>query len=96
MQELSTQRLLTPEGDGVWRLPNGSEWYQNRLNWFTTTDLNAEQVHQIGLANVERIHNQMRDIMKQVKFEGTLQEFFTFMRNDDQFYYEDSEDPFPS
>lgn len=90
MQELSTQRLLTPEGDGVWRLPNGSEWYQNRLNWFTTTDLNAEQVHQIGLANVERIHNQMRDIMKQVKFEGTLQEFFTFMRNDDQFYYEDS------
>jgi uncharacterized protein (DUF885 family) len=92
MQELSTQRMLTPDGDGVWRLPNGSEWYQNRLNWFTTTDLNAEQVHQIGLANVERIHNQMRDIMKQVKFEGTLQEFFIFMRNDDQFYYDDSEE----
>jgi uncharacterized protein (DUF885 family) len=90
--ELGKQRMLTPEGDGVWRLPNGSEWYQNRLNWFTTTDLNAQEVHQIGLDNVERIHNQMREIMKQVKFEGTLQEFFLFMRNDDQFYYEDSDE----
>jgi len=92
IQELGKQRLLTPEGDGVWRLPNGSEWYQNRLNWFTTTKLNAKEVHQIGLDNVERIHNQMRDIMQQVKFEGSLQEFFLFMRNDDQFYYADSDE----
>lgn len=92
MSELGKQRLLTPEGDGVWRLPNGSEWYQNRLNWFTTTELNAQEVHQIGLDNVERIHLQMRDIMKQVNFEGTLQEFFLFMRNDDQFYYADSDE----
>ncbi|MBF7073272.1 DUF885 domain-containing protein [Glaciecola sp. MH2013] len=92
MQALSTQRLLTPEGDGVWRLPNGSEWYQNRLNWFTTTELNAEEVHKIGLENVERIHNQMRDIMKQVNFDGTMQEFFLFMRNDDRFYYENTDE----
>ena len=92
IQELGKQRLLTPEGDGVWRLPNGSEWYQNRLNWFTTTELNAQEVHQIGLDNVERIHNQMREIMKQVKFEGSLQDFFLFMRNDDQFYYADSDE----
>jgi uncharacterized protein (DUF885 family) len=91
IQELGKQRLLTPEGDGVWRLPNGSEWYQNRLNWFTTTELNAQEVHQIGLDNVERIHNQMRSIMEQVKFKGSLQEFFLFMRNDDQFYYADSD-----
>lgn len=92
IQELGKQRLLTPEGDGVWRLPNGSEWYQNRLNWFTTTELNAQEVHQIGLDNVERIHNQMRGIMEQVKFEGSLQEFFLFMRNDDRFYYADSDE----
>jgi len=92
IQELGKQRLLTPEGDGVWRLPNASEWYQNRLNWFTTTELNAQEVHQIGLDNVERIHNQMREIMKQVKFEGSLQDFFLFMRNDDQFYYADSDE----
>jgi uncharacterized protein (DUF885 family) len=92
MQTLRTQALITPEGDGVWRLPNGSEWYQNRLNWFTTTELTAQEVHQIGLDNVERIHNQMRDIMKQVKFDGSLQEFFVFMRNDDRFYYEGTDE----
>jgi len=84
--ELSHQRALTPDGDGVWRLPDGEAWYQNRLNWFTTTDLTADEVHKIGLDNVERIHNAMRDIMKEVGFEGTLQEFFVFMREDDQFY----------
>ena len=89
--ELMKQRLLSPEGDGVWRLPDGDKWYQNRLEWFTTTDLNAEQVHQIGVENVERIHAQMREIMAQVNFEGTLSEFFTFMRTDPQFYYPDSD-----
>jgi uncharacterized protein (DUF885 family) len=84
--ELSHQQALTPAGDGVWRLPDGEAWYQNRLNWFTTTDLTADEVHQIGVDNVERIHNAMRDIMKEVGFEGTLQEFFVFMREDDQFY----------
>ncbi|WP_421134055.1 DUF885 domain-containing protein [Alteromonas sp. A079] len=84
--ELTHQRALTPEGDGVWRLPDGEAWYQNRLNWFTTTDLTADEVHKIGVDNVERIHNAMRDIMKEVGFEGTLQEFFVFMREDDQFY----------
>jgi len=86
IEELAHQREVTPEGDGVWRLPNGDKWYQNRLNWFTTTDLTANEVHQIGLDNVERIHNAMRDIMEQVDFDGTLQEFFVFMREDEQFY----------
>lgn len=87
IDELKHQAELTPEGDGVWRLPDAEAWYQNRLNWFTTTDLTAEEVHQIGLENVERIHNAMRDIMKQVEFDGDLQAFFEFMREDEQFYY---------
>jgi uncharacterized protein (DUF885 family) len=89
--ELIKQRLLSPEGDGVWRLPEGDKWYQNRLEWFTTTTLNAEEVHQIGIENVERIHNAMRGIMQQVNFTGTLPEFFEFMRTDPQFYYPDSD-----
>ncbi|MDM7859995.1 DUF885 domain-containing protein [Alteromonas sp. ASW11-36] len=92
IEELRKQQTLTPQGDGVWRLPEGDKWYQNRLEWFTTTDLNAEQIHQLGLENVERIHNAMRNIMAQVNFEGTLQEFFEFMRNDDQFYYPDTDE----
>lgn len=89
--ELMKQRLLSPEGDGVWRLPQGDKWYQNRLEWFTTTALNAEEVHQIGVENVDRIHTAMRDIMQQVNFTGTLPEFFEFMRTDPQFYYPDSD-----
>lgn len=87
IDELTLQRSLSPEGDGVWRLPDGEDWYQNRLQWFTTTDLTADEVHNIGLENVERIHNSMRDIMQQVKFEGSLNEFFEFMRTDKQFNY---------
>ncbi|MBT0587514.1 DUF885 domain-containing protein [Alteromonas oceanisediminis] len=89
--ELQHQQTLSPEGDGVWRLPDGEKWYENRLAWFTTTSLDAEQVHQLGLDNVERIHTAMRGIMEQVNFDGTLQEFFEFMRSDDQFYYENTD-----
>ncbi|MEP0174248.1 MAG: DUF885 domain-containing protein [Paraglaciecola sp.] len=87
IDELKIQQRLTPEGDGVWRLPDGEKWYKNRLEWFTTTDLNAEQVHQIGLENVERIHNAMKVIKQKVGFEGDLAAFFEFMRTDEQFYY---------
>ncbi|MCY7295873.1 DUF885 domain-containing protein [Alteromonas sp. a30] len=90
--ELDKQMQITPEGDGVWRLPDGDKWYKNRLEWFTTTDLSADEVHNIGLKHVKRIHNEMRDIMKQVNFDGSLEEFFEFMRTDKQFYYENTDE----
>lgn len=90
--ELKHQRELSPEGDGVWRLPDGESWYSNRLSWFTTTDLNAEEVHQLGLDNVARIHQQMRQIMAKVGFEGDLPAFFDFMRTDAQFYYPNTDE----
>ncbi|MDF2177102.1 DUF885 domain-containing protein [Aliiglaciecola sp. CAU 1673] len=92
IEELKHQQTLSPEGDGVWRLPDGDKWYQNRLAWFTTTDMNADQVHQIGLENVSRIHEQMKVIMQKVNFEGDLQAFFEFMRTDPQFYYANTEE----
>ena len=91
IQELKLQQKLSPEGDGVWRLPDGDKWYKNRLAWFTTTDLNADQVHQIWLQNVERIHNAMRKIMQKVEFKDTLEAFFKFMRNEQQFYHPDTD-----
>ena len=90
--ELEKQRELSPEGDGIWRLPDGDKWYQNRLNWFTTTDMTADEVHQVGLENVDRIHKAMNDIKDKVGFEGSLPEFFEFMRNDEQFYYPDTDE----
>lgn len=84
------QQRATVE-DGVWKFPKGDEFYEYALKKTTTTNMTSDEIHELGLKEVERIHNEMRAIMDQVNFEGSLQDFFKFMRNDDQFYYEDSE-----
>lgn len=76
--------------DGVWRLPDGAAYYDYLLKFYTTTELTAEQIHEIGLREVARIHDEMRAVMKQVGFEGDLSAFFDFMRTDAQFYYPDT------
>ncbi|TMM46318.1 DUF885 domain-containing protein [Colwellia ponticola] len=73
--------------DGAWKFPNGEAFYNNALQRTTTTDLTSAQIHTLGLNEVARIHNEMRIIMKKVKFDGSLNEFFDFMRTDPQFYY---------
>lgn len=71
--------------DGVWKLPDGADFYQSRLNHFTTTTLTADEIHNIGLKEVARIQNEMRKIMVQVGFEGTLQDFYNHLRTDPKF-----------
>ncbi|MCL1036845.1 DUF885 domain-containing protein [Shewanella submarina] len=78
--------------DGVWKLPQGDEYYNMALAQTTTTDLTSEQIHQLGLKEVARIHDEMRAIMKKVGFKGDLQAFFAFMRDDPQFYYPDTQE----
>ena len=73
--------------DGVWRLRDGARYYDFLLASYTTTSMTAEEIHQLGLAEVARIHDEMRAIMKRVAFKGDLQAFFEFMRKDPQFYY---------
>jgi len=77
--------------DGVWDLPDGENFYNARLANITTTDMTAEEIHNVGLQEVDRIHAEMRAIMGQVGFKGTLQEFFVFVNEDEQHFYEDSE-----
>ena len=78
--------------DGAWALPDGEAYYRSQLNNYTTrTDLSAEDIHQTGLDEVERIHGEMRDIMEQVGFEGSLADFFEYLRTDPQFYYENTD-----
>lgn len=79
------------EAQGASALPNGEAFYAASLKEMTTTDLTADEIHRIGLDEVERIQTEMRAIMEQVGFEGTLQEFFEFTRTDPQFYYPDNE-----
>jgi len=72
---------------GAWKFPKGEEYYNKRLRRITTLDLNANEIHQIGLSEVARIQGEMEKIKEQVGFEGSLQDFFEFMRTDLQFYY---------
>jgi len=76
---------------GVWKFPDGDKFYEFALRRTTTTDLSPDVIHELGLTEVARIQTEMRGIMKAVDFDGDLQEFFAFMRDDPQFYYPDSE-----
>ena len=89
--EMQRQQSLSDDRDGAWKLPDGAAYYKDRLAAMTTTDMSAEDIHNLGLAEVERIHNEMRTIMKAVGFKGNLPAFFTFMREDPQFYYPDTD-----
>lgn len=80
------------EASGVGELPRGLEFYDERLAYATTTDLTAEEVHEYGLQEVARIREEMEAIKKDVGFEGTLQEFFTFMRGDPQFFFPNTDE----
>jgi uncharacterized protein (DUF885 family) len=84
---MEQQQAKAPAGDGVWRLPNGQAYYEERLSFHTTTGLTAAQIHDIGLREVARIHGEMRTIMAQVGFTGTLQQFFDHVRTSDRFFH---------
>lgn len=90
--EMERQQALAGSDDGVWRLPNGDAYYAALLKNYTTTNLTADQIHQIGLDNVARIHDEMRAIMKKVGYTGTLQEFFEYTRTDPRFYAKSREE----
>ena len=66
--------------DGAWKLEDGEDYYNVRLKHYTTTSLTADEIHEIGLREVARIQDEMRAIMKRVEFDGTLKEFFDFLR----------------
>ena len=72
---------------GVWKFSDGEAFFNNALKRTTTTDLTADEIHEIGLNEVTRIHGEMDAIRKKVGFEGTLQDFFQFMKTDKKFYY---------
>jgi uncharacterized protein (DUF885 family) len=89
---MERQQQMAVDGDGVWRFKDGEAYYAERLKNYTTTDLTADEIHQIGLDNVARIHGEMRKIMAQVGFEGSLQDFFTHLRTSDQYFHTSRED----
>lgn len=89
---LSEQQERATTDDGAWKFPDGGAFYNNALARTTTTLLTAEEIHEIGLSEVARIHDEMRSVMKKVEFDGDLQAFFSFLKEDDQFYYPNTDE----
>jgi uncharacterized protein (DUF885 family) len=84
---LSEQAKVATDDDGVWKLPQGREYYDYCLRQHTTTRMTADEVHALGLREVERIHRQMDAIRERVGFKGDGAAFFKFIKEDPQFYY---------
>lgn len=80
------------EPQGVWALPDGENYYKQRLARMTTLELTADEIHNIGLSEVERLLAEMEAVKQQTDFEGTLQEFFVYVREDKQFYYANTDE----
>ncbi|MEP1035309.1 DUF885 domain-containing protein [Ekhidna sp.] len=69
------------ESSGIGALPRGDEWYQHRIKLYTTTDMTADEVFELGKSEVARIRAEMEKVMTEVEFEGTLNEFFAHVRS---------------
>ena len=77
----------TRKGLGVSTVPNGKEFYQNRINFYTTsTKYTAKDIHNIGLKEVARIKAEMMTVIADLDFKGSFEDFFKFLRTDPQFY----------
>ena len=90
--EMERLRSQAPGNDGVWCLPDGAAYYRNRIRNHTTLDMTAEKIHEIGLREVARIQEKMKEIQEQVGFEGDLPAFFEFVRNDPNNYFADGDE----
>ena len=79
---------------GAWQLPHGGEIYSYLVRRETTTNLTPPQIHEIGLREVARIRAEMQQVMNQVGFQGSLLEFFRYLRTDPKFFYSNPADLF--
>jgi uncharacterized protein (DUF885 family) len=78
--------------DGAWSLPDGEGYYNNQLFFSTTTDLTADQIHQIGLGQVAAIEADIAAIKDKVGFQGSLQDFFNYIRTDARFKFPNNQE----
>ena len=90
--EVEKVRPQADNNNGVWRLPDGDEYYANRIRTHTTTEMSADQLHDLGLAEVARIRSEMDAIRESVDFDGDLEAFFEYLRSDPSNYYENTDE----
>ena len=83
--------LPAARAPGIGSLPGGKQVYSHLVQRFTTTDLTPDEIHEIGLQEVERIRRDMEAVIAEVGFQGDMAAFNTFLRTDPQFYYDSPE-----
>jgi uncharacterized protein (DUF885 family) len=91
LNEVKRQQALATDNHGVWSLPDGEAYYRNRILHHTALELAPGEIHQIGLSEITRLHDEMRKVMIEVGFGRSLREFFDLIRDDPNNYFEDSD-----
>lgn len=84
--EMTAQEKVAGTDDGVWRFKDGAAYYAERLANYTTTNMTPDQIHDLGLVQVARIHKEMQAVQKKMGVKGDLKAFFKYMREDKKFY----------
>ncbi|MEY4619430.1 MAG: hypothetical protein RIS65_602, partial [Pseudomonadota bacterium] len=90
--EMTAQEKVAGTDDGVWRFPDGAGYYAERLANYTTTNMTPDQIHELGLAQVARIHKEMGVVQEKMGVKGDLQAFFKYMRTEPKFYAPETEE----
>jgi uncharacterized protein (DUF885 family) len=88
---LEEQAKRGTEDAGVWKFKDGVEFYESALHRTTTTNMSAKEIHEIGLKEMARIHDEMNKIREKIGFQGDFQAFFKFMREDQKFRLQSNE-----
>lgn len=84
--EMTAQEKVAGTDDGIWRFPDGAGYYAERLANYTTTNMTPDQIHELGLAQVARIHKEMQAVQKKMGVKGDLKAYFNYMRTEPKFY----------
>lgn len=89
---LTELELKADDNAGVWKFENGSQYYLDKLKSTTTTDYSPQEIYDIGMSEIKRIHAEMEEIMISVEFDGSLQEFFEYVKTNPELYYPNTDE----
>jgi uncharacterized protein (DUF885 family) len=73
-------------------LPNGTSFYQNRSNFYTTTTMSVDDIHSLGMDEVKRIRGEMQTVVNQLKYKGSINQFIQYLRTDKKFYAQSADE----
>ena len=90
--ELQRLQAIADNNHGIWSLPDGKDFYSNRIQNWTTVQRPVDDIHQLGLDEVARIHAEMQQVMLEVGYDGNLASFFEYVRNSPENYYENTDE----